>query len=654
MNDITLKHINAIGDFLTNEWQKADTKLVKTKAYKVANFYDDKKVYQAVKQTKASYYRNNKFSKHYKPLLKALKNNPDLLVKKYKELLKLNNLELIENTAKAPNAELIKELARKYVVFKNNKYQISNKTALVREINQNGINTTIFLLKADTPSSELVLGDVKLGITQVRAKAGELIKELGLDSANTLNDVFETFATAEIAMATILADTRQQTTTDKLETSEVFTAPSPIIDTSEIEQPTLFANIAMGVDTAEITSRHQFFSPMFRGIAELGEQGLYDEAQKAKSRNRAITIPYKTNGRGSSYSVTLETSANISGTPYNLLESKPEAMRYNARIIKTLGIFYLWAMHTNSLTIANTEVSEMLKLAGYEGRIKSEHYIDVTIGTFGLFSTVISRTAKTYTDPKTGRVIRVGKNEIYGEVIRPVGSVYAVFHKSKNGEPLYIKKIIRLKIAEGMLNPEQKRATLLSKALLQLNTLQERQYIILGSNISDKFSQFQDATIAGKPIRLKLGTLLEWRGLANTDDLARNKRTKDTLKTSLDKLIEIGHIKSWRVHKANYNDIKLSGKGLDTIILIEATEAIRDTLKADTIANQDSELINMVKREVNQEGKGLVASHYGIETNELTALINGKMTAKELPVTAYDKLKVKYFDTYHKNNKVKV
>ena len=314
--------------------------------------------------------------------------------------------------------------------------------------------------------------------------------------------------------------------------AEIATAPT---------QTELFSNMVIGLDTADITGRHQFFSPMFRGFMSLGEQGLFTAVERANRGSKTVTIPYETKGSNSVYRTKMQTEIELSGHSRQVIRTAPEAERFMARLIKAQGIMYLWAMQTHSMTIYNAKVTDMLRLAGYEGRIKQEHYIDVTEGIAGLFAITLTKTADHYIDPKTAKKVYVGKNEMYGEVIRPIGDLQALWHTDKEGNPLYIKKVIRLKIADGMLNPNQRRATLISKALLKLNTLQERQYIQLGSFISDHFSQYQDRTVEGKPIRLTLQTLLEWRGLADPDNLQRVSRTKQHLQQALDKLIAVSY-----------------------------------------------------------------------------------------------------------------
>lgn len=410
-----------------------------------------------------------------------------------------------------------------------------------------------------------------------------------------------------------------------------------------VEQTDLFSNVTMGVDTAEITGRHQFFSPMFRGFMGLGESGLYEAINTASRRGSNVTIPYETKGSSSVYKTKLQTSVDISGVEKALITDEAKAQRFTARLIKAQGILYLWAMHTNSLTIYNTKVTDMLRLAGYEGRIKPEHYIDITEGIAGLFAIAVTKTDDHYTDPKTGKKVYVGKNEMYGEVVRPIGEVRAIWHKGTDGKPAYIKQLIRLEIAKGMLNPTAKRATLVSKALLRLNTLQERQYLQLGSFISDLFSQFQDKTILGEPIDLKLQTLLEYRGLTDPDSLRRVEQTKTYLKQALDKLVDIGHIAKWTVKNGNYEKLTLTGKDLDTIILIYPTPSIQEALKP-VINDDDKALTAILKQEVRADGLATTAEHYGADTEAIEAVINNRDTADSLPNTAYNELKAKAYD----------
>jgi len=413
----------------------------------------------------------------------------------------------------------------------------------------------------------------------------------------------------------------------------------------QLEQITLFNNIAMGVDTAEITARHQFFNPMFRGIATLGEAGLYEAIQKARSNPNAdgISIPYETTGINKVYRAKLGTSVDIGGVEQSLINDPAQAQRFNARLIKSLGILYLWAMHTNSLKIYNTKVTDLIRLTGHKGRIKPEHYIDITEGIKGLFGIAITKTDKQYTDPKTGKIIHLGKNEMYGEAIRPVGEVRAVWHYSKDGRPAYIKKIVKLVLAEGMLDPTARRATILSKALLRLNTLQERQYIQLGSFISDIMSQYAPQTIKGLPIKVKLQTLLVWRGLASPENLRDVGRSKEAIKNALDKLVDIEHIAKWQVRAGDWGKLSLSGKDLDTVVLIYPTKTTQRVLK-EAIIDDDEALTKILKKEVNADGITIVAKHYKVKDKYITDVINNKDTVNSLPISAYNELKAKAYD----------
>jgi hypothetical protein len=410
------------------------------------------------------------------------------------------------------------------------------------------------------------------------------------------------------------------------------------------DQIDMFSNIAMGVDTAEITGRHQFFSPMFRGFMNLGEQGLYEAIQRANKGSKQITIPYETKGSNSVYRTKMQTEVQLSGHNKQLVTTQAEADRFVARLIKAQGILYLWAMHTNSMTIYNTKITDMLRLVGYEGRIKQEHYTDVTEGIAGLFSITLAKTDDHYTDPKTGKKIYVGKNEMYGEVIRPIGDLQAIWHTDKDSKPVYIKKVVRLRIADGMLNPNQRRATLISKALLRLNTLQERQYLQLGSFISDHFSQYQDSTIEGKPIKLTVQTLLEWRGLATADNYRRVDQTKTYLRQALDKLVAIGHIAKWRVDGADYDQLGLSPDDRQKTVLIYPTEHIKEALKG-KIADQDEPLKKILKKQVKERGVSKVAQQYDTSAEAIQKVVNNRDTVDSLPSKAYNNLKAQAYDS---------
>ena len=437
---------------------------------------------------------------------------------------------------------------------------------------------------------------------------------------------------------------------------------TPLEATNQLD---LFSNMAMGVDTAEISGRHQFFNPMYRGYMDLGEAGLYEAVAKASKQGTTLTIPYKTTTMaGQVYRVTLDTRANMGGHTIPVIENQGDATRYLARLIKAQGIVYLWAMNSRSMTLYNVKMTDLLRLAGYTGRIKDTDYIDVTKGMAGLYATRIDKTGNEYTDPKTGRRIKLGKHELYGETIHPIGSLSVVWHtgyaKDAKGkriqtgtdpkgkpiyktEPKYIKKIVRLTIADGMINPTSRRATLLSKKLLQLDTLNERQYIQVGSLISETFSQYQDKTVQGEPIRLRLKTLLEWRGLADGDSLRRVTQTKQRLAQALDKLTSIGHIARWTVDGARYEALGLSKGDLERLILIYPTKAIQQALKGG-IGGDDTELRKLLKGLVKDQGVTDVAKQYAASPEVIANIVNDKDTVDSLPLTAYNDLKALSYD----------
>lgn len=417
----------------------------------------------------------------------------------------------------------------------------------------------------------------------------------------------------------------------------------------------LFSNIKMGVDTAEIIARHQFFDPMYRGLRQMGEQNIYTEVTKANSNGRyEIAIPYETTGRNSVYKASMQLGVNISGVEVKPVTDLADAKRLQARLHKAHGMLNLWAMETNSNTLYNVKMTNLLRLAGYEGRIKPDDYIDVTQGIIALVAQTITKSSEThYTDPKTGKAIRLGKNELYGEMIRPVGSLGAIWHKGKDGKPAYIKKITYARLAEGMLNPTQKRATIISKALLQLNTLQERYYLLMGVYIGETYSQHDKHTAQGKPIKLTVQTLLEWRGLNDPESLRRVDRTKGKLKDALDRLTEIGHIAKWQPRGGvKYANISLDPSGLNTVIEVYPPEHIQQVLRP-AIADPNSKLTNLLKQDVREYGIGKVAEMYKTKPEAIEAIVNHQDTVDSLPSLAYNDLKARQYDKNQSRGKAK-
>ena len=625
------------------------------------------------------------------------------------------------NTFKPVDHENYKVDVQRHLINSDNKIIMQpNKVNVATPINGYALTDKPKLIKAidKLPKTKILLHkdvEIQTSVASVEANTIEGLKQLFTDvvdlakACNIKDDGTRVLAIGEVEVS--------QTHLELLSTVSLTLATVQELN-KPVEQTNLFSNMTVGVDTAEITGRHQFFSPMFRGFMGLGESGLCEAINVATKRSSNVTIPYETKGSSSVYKTKLQTSVDISGVEKALITDEAKAQRFTARLIKAQGILYLWAMHTNSLTIYNTKVSDMLRLAGFEGRIKPEHYIDITEGIAGLFAIAVTKTDDHYTDPKTGKKVYVGKNEMYGEVVRPIGEVQAVWHMQdkpyyyteaefnnldeitrnnldykgevkqeytevdKNGkrqnktrqvnkyyqilttnksnkdktteaieyekQPAYIKQLIRLEIAKGMLNPTARRATLVSKALLRLNTLQERQYLQLGSFISDHFSQYQDRTVEGKPIRLTLQTLLEWRGLADPDNLQRVSRTKQHLQQALDKLIEIGHIAKWEIEGARYDKLGLSPDDRSRIVLIYPAQAIVEALRP-VIAEPDEKLKKVLKEQVREQGATKVAEQYETTADAINGIINNRETVDSLPKKAYDDLKLKAYDK--QNNK---
>lgn len=514
--------------------------------------------------------------------------------------------------------------------------------------------------------SELQQGSTSLESYGDRYKA---IRTLGEASGINLGEQPEqdkgtiTINTAYITLESILHKTLYQ----MVQITKAKPVELKPVERDKDTQLELFSNIKMGVDTAEIIARHQFYNPLYRGYMEMGEQGIYEAVTKAKQNSEyEIAIPYKTTGSTSVYKASMQLGVSISGVDVTPISDLADAKRLQARLHKAHGMLSLWAMETNSNALYNVKMTDLLRLAGYTGRIKPDDYIDVTQGIIALVAQTITRGSDThYTDPKTGKAIKLGKNELYGDVIRPVGSLGAVWHtgyaKNAKGkriqtgkdpegkpiyktEPKYIKKIVHARLADGMLNPTQKRATIISKSLLQLNTLQERYYWIMGICISETYSQHDKQTAQGKPIKLTIQTLLEWRGLNDPESLRRVDRTKTQLKDALDRLTEIGHIAKWQLKGgAKYADISLDPSGLQTVVEIYPPEHIQQVLRP-AIADPNSKLTNLVKQDVREYGITKVAEMYQTTPEAITAVINNQDTVDSLPSLAYNDLKARQYD----------
>ena len=427
------------------------------------------------------------------------------------------------------------------------------------------------------------------------------------------------------------------------------------------DQQSLFSNMLIGVEASEIVARHQFFDNLYKSLYSLGETELWLQSQKASNRHKELKIPLSKTGSSSAYTIKIPTTASIGGVDKALIATPTDAKRFTARVYKTQNLLYLWAVNYNTFTITNTKTTDLLKLAGFEGRIKTEHYIDITVGLYGLYGMSIDRTDdKSYTDPTSGKVIKLKNNELYGETIHPVGQIRAVWHSvvakddkgkpiidSDTGEPkkvpLYIKKIVKLVLAEGMLSPTSRRATIADKGIIKLNTLQERHISRVIQHIYMRQGQYQEDTAKGLPIKVSLTHYLkDWRGNLDSENLARPARTLKSIKNTLDKAVELGSIASWKLKDGDYNTLKtLTASDLKRVILIYPSQSTTG-YKLPNITT-DKAVISVLKNEYKNSGITEMAERYHTKTANILDVINGKDTADSLPKDAYNEILAKAY-----------
>jgi len=427
------------------------------------------------------------------------------------------------------------------------------------------------------------------------------------------------------------------------------------------DQQSLFSNMLIGVEASEIVARHQFFDNLYKSLYKLGESELWLQSQKAHTKYKDLEIPLSQTGSSSAYKIKIPATASIGGIDKRLIETPTDAKRFTARIYKAQSLLYLWAVNYNSFTITNTKTTDLLKLAEFEDkRIKKEHYIDLTVGLYGLYGMSIDRTdAKSYTDPTSGTVIKLKNNELYGESIHPVGQIRAVWHigvikdeadnpiiDSNTGEPkkgpIYIKKIVKLVLAEGMLSPTSKRATIADKGIIKLNTLQERHISRVIQHIYMRQGQYQDKTAEGQPIDVSLKTYLkDWRGILDSE-LARTARTIEGIKDTLNKAVELGCIASWKLKDGDYNTLKtLTAGDLKKVILIYPSPSTTG-YKIENL-NTDKAVISVLKNEYKNIGITKMAEKYLTKSDNILDVINGKDTADSLPKNAYNEILAKAY-----------
>lgn len=503
----------------------------------------------------------------------------------------------------------------------------------------------------------------------------------------------------------------------------------------------LFSNTVMGLDATKVTARHELFRSLDRGLRKMGSEEIYK--LYTSNKEHTITIPHNSSGIKSVYQITVSPRVNMGGFIMPTIESETDAKRLAARTIKTQLLIYAWSIHTGSFSINNAKVSDMLKVAGLEGRIKREDYIDITKGLLNLKGTTYSISADRYYNKELNKTMRLGKNESYGNTITPLGSTEVIWHteetpyyytddeykaldgklkealelkdgephyytddkyetlnnelknnlmptgktivkdnkeqkeyrkkrnvyykilnkvvktvKKKDGKeqkvtsieyerrPVYVKKLIYARVAEGMKDPNQHRATLFSRGLMNLNTHQQGHYILLGSEIANLYEQYQPKTIKGEPITLRIITILDYLGFSTAEHLRKASETKQKMIKALDTLRDkpVNHIGEWGLNPRDgkLQDIDLTKNSyLNKTILIYPPTYLINSLKASN-NEPDKAMLKILKYENRNRGKTETAKVYGINVSTLEDILAGRAAiAACLPPNAYQLLKAR-------------
>lgn len=685
--------------------------------YDVNSFYDAKKIKPAIKKLLAS--RRGKPA-DTNEMLTALQAHTKELLEYYKTVTSNERLQLKKEIYKQPDTSKTRELAAKYTRATGQRqvranygslrqlidgsqddaadyktvtdYEITDAKALADELLKSERLTIVIygldILDIDTAGAN----DNTQELLKLRTEADKLADKIGLSDSQHRKDIGYIW---NIAFEGLLANILGQLITERPKNQ-----PEPL---------ELFSNTIMGLDAENVTARHELFRSLDQGLRQLSTDKIYE--LYTSDKQQTITIPNQSSGIKSVYQINIKPVVTMGGYSMPVVSSKADADRLSGRTIKAQLLLYAWTIRTGSYSVNNAKIGDMLKNAGLEARIQKEDYIDILKGLLNLEGAEFSIQADRYYDKQRKRTIRLGKNEVYGKTIKPLGSTEVIWHMAnkvyeytddeynkldddtkaklelkgtvkpnddtkanepknkyykivstqklatKKGpdkeqkiyeqEPVYIKKIIYARVAEGMNNPNQRRAILYSKGLMNLNTAQQGHYILLGSEIANLYQQYQADIIKGDPIRLKIVTVLDYLGFSTAEHLRKASETKQKMIKALDTLKDkpVNHIGKWQLRgKLSLDDINIAdSQDREQVILIWPPDDLIKNLKADNDKDDsDAAMLKILKAEVTNKGKAATAQFYKIDPETLDDILSNRdAIAACLPPEAYEQLKDK-------------
>ena len=684
--------------------------------YDVNSFYDAKKIKPAIKKLLAG--RRGKPA-DTKEMLTALQSHNKELLEYYKAIMANERLQLKKEIIKHPGTDKTRELATKYTKATGQRQVRSGSPGSLRQLlNELQDDATEYktitdyeITDANTLADELLkserltivmygldisdtaeASDNAQDIINLRSEANKLADKIGLSDSQHRKDNYLWSIAFEGLLANILG---------QLITERPKSQPEPL---------ELFSNTIMGLDAEKVTARHELFRSLDQGLRQLSTDKIHE--LYTSDKQQTITIPNQSSGIKSVYQINIKPVVTMGGYSMPVVSSKADAERLSARTIKAQLLLYAWTIRTGSYSVNNAKISDMLKNAGLEAtRIQKEDYLDILKGLLNLEGAEFSIQADRYYDKQRKRTIKLGKNEVYGKTIKPLGSTEVIWHMApkvyeytddeynkldddtkaklelkgivkpnddtkadepknkyykivstqklatKKGpdkeqkiyeqEPVYIKKIIYARVAEGMNNPNQRRAILYSKGLMSLNTAQQGHYILLGSEIANLYQQYQADIIKGEPIRLKIVTVLDYLGLSTAEHQRRSSDTRQRMIKALDTLKDkpVNHIGKWQLRgKLSLDDINIAdSQDREQVILIWPPDDLIKNLKADNDKDDsDAAMLKILKAEVRNKGKTATAEFYKIGPETLDDIIsNREAIAACLPPEAYEQLKDK-------------
>jgi hypothetical protein len=171
--------------------------------------------------------------------------------------------------------------------------------------------------------------------------------------------------------------------------------------------------------------------------------------------------------------------------------------------------------------------------------------------------TDLRRNAPTWTDDR-GRVNKVKANEVFEQFYRLLDLQGVLWATDKMGNKTYIKRVIG-ELLPTIQNKNQFRGDVLEKGFFKLNAENESNRVFLASYLMGRFSQNQDITIEGNPLKPDRGFLIEQAKYTQTDKTNPSKASEQ-LEQALNRLQELNIIGEWNVEVDSSHKIPTDNK----------------------------------------------------------------------------------------------